>query len=72
MRNNGRYQEVVDYMMPLCTQLELCTCGTKPIHKASGLFLERIELLLDSRDEALSTWNPNHGCHGVRRPRVDT
>ena len=61
------FSEVVDYMMPLCTRWSSALYGIKPIQGFEA-FLERIELLLDSRDERTSP-DPNYGCHGVCHPR---
>jgi hypothetical protein len=53
MRNNGRYQKVVDYMMPLCTQLELCTLRHKANSQGFEAFLSNgLSCFLDSRDES--------------------
>jgi hypothetical protein len=53
MRNQKRYQEVVDYMMPLCTQLELCSLRHQANTWGFEAFLGNgLSCFLDSQDEA--------------------
>lgn len=52
LRNQKRYQDVVDYMMPLCNQLELCTLRHKTYPKGFELFLNNgLSCFLDSQNE---------------------
>ena len=51
MRNQQRYQEVVDYMMPLCNQLELCTLRHKTYATGFETFVNNgLSCFLDSQN----------------------